>query len=349
MPRNRNLDDDNVKTKGSSNALDVDYLDVDKPLPGQNFYCISFVSPDKVLNCKDMWFYHHYERKNIATLQTLFNSKLDNIISKCEDGTVDISAIVSLKKSLEDTCAKELCTFDEFKEKFIDFTFADEEKLNEAFDKINDFQTSVRGVKVRGVFDSKREADVRAAVLQRQDPSFDVFVGQIGFWCPWNPNPQKIADIEYLNNDLNRLVKEYKANEMKKDMFYNEQKVNRQKDSHTLTAEDRLKHKVELTKTMVEKDGMEKYISDAGGMVMPSTNNPVGIIQPSDVGDVGDITDVVDVGDVVDVVDSPDNVITGLDVGGEDSREVSFEKASACLMEDDPWVQRKLHDKANTQ
>uniref|UniRef100_A0A6C0HMR8 Uncharacterized protein n=1 Tax=viral metagenome TaxID=1070528 RepID=A0A6C0HMR8_9ZZZZ len=340
MPRNRNLNDNDEKTKLSpSNALDEDYLDVDKPLPGQNFYCISFVSPDKVLNCKEMWYYHHYQRKNVTTLQSLFTGKLDSIIAKCEDGTVDISAIISLKKSLDEACAKEICTFDEFKEKFVDFTFADEEKLNESFDKLNDFQTSVRGVKVRGVFDSKREADVRASVLQRQDPSFDVFVGQVGFWCPWNPNPQKIADIEYLNNDLNRLVKEYKANEVKKDMFYNEQKVNRQKDSHTLSAEDRLKHKEGLNKTMGEKEYMEQKISESGGIVMPSTNNPVGIINQDDVGNVQDMQDMIA---SIDTAAGLDNVITGLDVGSAESRAVSFETTSSVLMADDPWVQRKL-------
>ena len=115
------------------------------------------------------------------------------------------------------------------KSKFEDFRFRDEEKIGEVFDRENSFKTSVRGVKVRGVFDTKREADVRAAVLQRLDPLFDVFVGQVGYWCPWDPNPQKIDDIEYLNQDLNKLVKEYKANEAKKDQFYNEQKTQRQK------------------------------------------------------------------------------------------------------------------------
>ena len=62
------------------------------------------------------------------------------------------------------------------------------------------------------------------------------------------PNPQKIADIEYMNNDLNKLVKEYKSNEAKKDMFYQEQKTQRQKDA--LSAEDRLKHQEGINETM---------------------------------------------------------------------------------------------------
>ena len=94
--------------------------------------------------------------------------------------------------------------FEQFKSKLEDFRFRDEDKVGEVFDKQNNFRTSVRGVKVRGVFDTKREADVRASVLQRMDPLFDVFVGQIGFWCPWDPNPQKIviAPQRWFSNPL---------------------------------------------------------------------------------------------------------------------------------------------------
>ena len=60
MPRNRR---DNNET-GNLKPQDVeeDYLDVDKPLPGQNYYCISFVSPEKVLEQKELFMYYHYER-----------------------------------------------------------------------------------------------------------------------------------------------------------------------------------------------------------------------------------------------------------------------------------------------
>ena len=49
------------------------------------------------------------------------------------------------------------------------FKYKNETTLTEKFTEENDFQTNARGVKVRGVYDTKREADVRAKVLQRQD------------------------------------------------------------------------------------------------------------------------------------------------------------------------------------
>ena len=44
MPRNRRDDPENTNLK--SQDIEEDYLDVDKPLSGQNYYCISFVSPE---------------------------------------------------------------------------------------------------------------------------------------------------------------------------------------------------------------------------------------------------------------------------------------------------------------
>lgn len=330
MPRNRNLDE----TTNSIQNDEVDYLDVDKPLPGQNYYCISFISPEKVLNQKEQYFFHNYEKKNIEKFRILFSTQLDELINKCEDGTVDISEIIRLKKQLEDVCNKETCTFDQFKDKYEDFKFVDEEKIGEDFDKNNNFQTSIRGVKVRGVFDTKREADVRAAVLQRQDTNFDVFVGQVGYWCPWDPNPQKIADVEYVNKELNTLMKEYKANAAKKDQFYEEQKRERQKDATVLSAEERIKHRNELQKTLDEQKELEQQQTNALTNIVTNTTS-ASLINTSDI----DLLD-----NLVTVSSQESNTITSLDIGTNDSKEINVETQEKQLMSDDPWLQRKLQE-----
>ncbi len=330
MPRNRNLDE-------ASNIVqndEVDYLDVDKPLPGQNFYCISFISPDKVLNQKENFYFHHYEKKNIEKFRVLFNTQLDDLINKCEDGTVDISQIISLKKQMEDLCKQETCTFDQFKEKYEDFKFVDEEKIGEEFDKNNSFQTSIRGVKVRGVFDTKREADIRAAVLQRQDTNFDVFVGQVGYWCPWDPNPQKIADVEYVNKELNTLMKEYKANAAKKDQFYEEQKRERQKDATVLSAEERIKHRHELQKTLDEQKELEQQQAESLNTNTVTTTS-ASLINTNTI----DLLD-----NLVTVSSQESETINSLDVGSQDSKEISVDVQEQQLTSDDPWLQRKLQE-----
>ena len=93
----------------------------------------------------------------------------------------------------------------------------------------------MRGVKVRGVYDTKREADVRAKVLQRQDKQHNVFVGQIGYWLPWDPSLSYMDKVqgEYLDNDLNTLMQKYNENQENKDTFFQEmvqEKTNTAKD-----------------------------------------------------------------------------------------------------------------------
>lgn len=322
MPRNRNLDETTPIVD------DVDYLDVDKPLPGQNYYCISFISPDKVINQKEQYFFHQYEQKRLNEIYTFFNKHIDNIVNKSEDGTIDVTELITLKKQINDVYNKESYTFEKFKDKFEDFKFADEEKVGEEFDKNNKFQTSIRGVKVRGVFDTKREADIRASVLQRQDTNFDVFVGQVGYWCPWDPNPQKIADIEYVNKELNTLMKEYKANLAKKDQFYEEQKRERQKDATVLSAEERVKHHQELQKTLEEKNQIEEQLLNN-----ITNTNTSSIIDTSKI----DLLD-----NLVTVTSQESNTITSLDIGTHNSNEITVEAQEAQLMNDDPWLQRKL-------
>ena len=49
------------------------------------------------------------------------------------------------------------------------FIDANEELLLEQFNKENNFQTNVRGIKIRGVYETRKEADIRAKVLSKMD------------------------------------------------------------------------------------------------------------------------------------------------------------------------------------
>jgi hypothetical protein len=339
MPRNRR--DDNETTQLKPQDIEEDYLDVDKPLPGQNYYCISFVSPEKVIEQKELFMYYHYERAFYKKISNMMDSSLASLIDKSDDGKVDVSDVIKLKKSVLEACKEEEVNFDQFKSKFEDFRFRDEEKIGEAFDKQNSFRTSVRGVKVRGVFDTKREADVRAAVLQRMDPLFDVFVGQVGYWCPWDPNPHKIDDIEYTNSDLNKLVKEYKSNEAKKDQFYQEQKTQRQKDA--LSAEERLKHQKGLA-DMRDYQQQKQEQSDNSNAEIPALTDNSNIINMTPAG--GDIDCLAT---ITELDEQPQAITQSIELGGENSKEISLEQETTILQSDDPWLQRKMAQQSANQ
>ena len=351
MPRDRNIID-SVNTKKNED-IEEDYLDVDKPLCGQNYYCISFVSPEKILAQKEQFMFYHYERAVNKKLSCLLDESLSKLIDNSVDGNIDITEVIKIKKSVALACKEYDINLTEFSDKLEDFKYQNEEKIGEEFDKNNKFRTSVRGVKVRGVFDSKREADIRAAVLQRQDSLFDVFVGQIGYWCPWDPNPQKIADIEYMNNDLNKLVKEYKSNEVKKDMFYQEQKTQRQQES--LSAEDRLKHQEGLKEMNEYRDSIQKKKDNAALNLPTSEVSSDGLIKLNSMSGTtldsllnindGLVSPPIEFSNSILGTSRSDAITQSLELVGENAKEVSFEDETNQLIADDPWLQRKMAEK----
>ena len=160
-----------------------DFLEVDQPIPGQNYACISFVSPEEVLKKKELFMVHKY-LKTVSKKYDLDQNKVE--------------------------------------EEFKDFMYVNSDKLEKEFYQDNDFRTTVRGVKVRGIYDTLREAQVRAKVLQKRDPNFNVYVGQVGYWLPWDPNPHKVDTQEYAEGELNTLVQKYRENQAKKDAHFQE-------------------------------------------------------------------------------------------------------------------------------
>lgn len=225
-----------MSSKGRFEELNTevteDFLEVDKPIPGQNFACISFVSPDKLLARKEDYYFHEYNKKRFQNLQKEMNSTLEDLVASAVDGKVDLEKVTEFQNSFVKASEERVQqTFGDFSEDFKDFRYANEEAVEEKFHEDNNFQTTIRGVKIRGVYNTIKEAQIRAKVLQRIDPSFHIFVGQVGYWLPWDPNADKVENQEFQNNQLNDIVKKYKTNELKRDEFYEQQKQDRKKEA----------------------------------------------------------------------------------------------------------------------
>ena len=256
------------------------WLEQDKEIPGQKYVCLSFLSPEKVLANKEVFFYSRFlenyevEYKVSASEKFLMEQVLQvtKAIAKVEDlvanagldVTTDVSGSsnmlaggavadaktdakkwrddavktmqdvrASLSKDASDDLAqyvkKNMRDFKETKiqEAYENFMFKNRKKLEEEFFTKNEFRTSIRGLKVRGVYDTAAEAGARAKTLQKLDPFFNVYVGQMGFWLPWDPEPADVADQEYAEDQLNTLMKNYKQNESQKEALYEEQKRER--------------------------------------------------------------------------------------------------------------------------
>jgi hypothetical protein len=88
----------------------------------------------------------------------------------------------------------------------------------------NAFRTSIRGIKVRGSYDTLAEAKSRVDAIRKYDKKFNVYVAQVGCWCPWSPYPSALEDQEYAETALNTLVKTYNENEEVKTEVYGDRK-----------------------------------------------------------------------------------------------------------------------------
>ena len=179
-----------AKKKGGKTKTVKDHLNQDQPIPGQNWVCLSFVSPEHILERRDKFYMKQFWHN----------------ITKAGVDLNKVDAIGEL--------------FDAFMEEH-------QASLDEKFSEQNNFQTTVRGLKVRGVYNTRDEADVRCRVLQQLDRAHNVYVAPVGYWCPWDPSPNQIADHEYLEPELNELMKSYKENNAKRDLYYEEQKRER--------------------------------------------------------------------------------------------------------------------------
>ena len=187
----------------------VDLLDEDKPIAEQKFACLSFVSPEFIIKNKNLFFFESFvnEYDFIKSMEKF--TQFINFISykyniKSDDLHEEFKTFVeSERKTLKTSIEDDFKTFIDNREK----------QLDEEYSKANNFQTTVRGLKVRGVFPTQQEAELRCKMLRELDPNHDVYVGPVGLWVPFHPEAYKTGNVQYLENELNELMHEKKKND----------------------------------------------------------------------------------------------------------------------------------------
>ncbi len=195
---------------GVPNPKYVDLLEVDKPLAGQMFGCFSFVSPENILKQREAFYFEEFLKqwemnKSMEKFHQFLNFVSYKYKLNFEEISKDFEQFIKEEREIIIQSSIE----DDYK------TFLDkyEDELEKKFNVKHNFQTSVRGFKARGNFASQEEAELRARLLRESDPNFDVYVGPIGTWMPWEPEAYKTGRVEYLEEELNQLVYEKKKNE----------------------------------------------------------------------------------------------------------------------------------------
>jgi hypothetical protein len=195
---------------GSVNPKYVDMLEEDKPIAGQKFTCVSFVSPEKVIKSRELFNFQQFVKQwDMSKSLEKFNQFLNFLAYKYNLNFDNVS------KDLQDFCKdeREKLFGTSLEDDFKNFIDATEEKLEENFKSEHGFQTSVRGLKVRGSYPTQEEAELRCKLLREVDPNHDVYVGPVGMWMPFHPESYKTGRVEYLEDELNQLMHEKTKNE----------------------------------------------------------------------------------------------------------------------------------------
>lgn len=208
---------------------EVDYLDEDKPIRGQNFACLSFLSPEDVLANKEVFIFGKFLSSISNELDALFTG----LKAKYPD---DASSIDVIREN-----HAFLFSDSDMQDQYRFFKEVHGSELDKDFLEKNDFKTSVRGIKVRGVFDTLKEAQIRADVLKRMGDKFDIYVAQVGCWCPWSPNPNDLQDQQYAETQLNTLMSKYKQNMDHRDEMYHQRKDEKIKQARAVIEAEKQK------------------------------------------------------------------------------------------------------------
>jgi hypothetical protein len=243
-----------LQPNGKPNPKYIDLLEEDKPLAGQKFVCVSFVSPEKILKQKELFFFEEFLKK------WEFNKSMEKFVQFLNFASYKYKLTFDdVMKDFQDfiTEEKDNITGSSISDDYKTFVDKNEEDLEKAFSIAHNFQTHTRGIKIRGSYPSIEEAEMRCKMLREIDPHHDVYVGPVGMWMPWEPEAYKTGRVEYMEEELNKLMGEKSKNEENaKNAF--EQRV---KETKKQAIQDNIKK--------AEKSGntLTQTIDDAGNLI----------------------------------------------------------------------------------
>ena len=261
------------KDKGSKSSrvsvAERDYLEQDPPLRGQQYVCLSFISPEDEIQNKEVFTFNEFLKNFSSDVDALFKNMQAKFMPSSQPQSVDAGPssssssspppsasyvheqFVEASKMIEAVKSRYDYIFDvnSLEQQYKHFKQINNERIDLEYSEKNDFRTNIRGVKIRGVFESILEAKNRSAFLKKVDPKTpDIYVADMGCWIPWSPYPDDIQDQEYSETDLNTLMKRYRENAEQKDEHFAQRKA-----SLTEKMNREQEEKNEKKKKMIEK------------------------------------------------------------------------------------------------
>ena len=205
-------------------VAEKDYLEQDPPVRGQNYACMSFLSPEEAIASKAAFAFGKFSERFADELSGLLGK-----IGEAVDASGDEGSVVALR-ALKERFGYML-SGSEMRKEYDTFVNANDGAISKEYSDANGGVACVRGIKIRGCYETLDEARHRCESLKRSDPKFSVYVAEVGCWCPWSPNPDDLAEAvgdqnaaQYSETALNTLMQKYQENVDERDQFYIDRK-----------------------------------------------------------------------------------------------------------------------------
>jgi hypothetical protein len=150
-------------------------LQEDLPLRGQSFACLSFLSPERILTSETL----ARTFADFSDLREDVGALIDALSSRHARNDRIFALLQDLRNSHD-----YLFDVEALRYHYEQFLADKQAQLEREFYEANEHHTCSRCVKIRGVYDTVHDARVRAQQLKQTDGNFDIFIAQVGLWCP---------------------------------------------------------------------------------------------------------------------------------------------------------------------
>lgn len=236
----------------------TDHLKVDppvvitctKPQFKQVWSVISFISPEDRIKQRflfeaNRFLFHDVNKQIMDTTANVvkntnveFAKLLDKKINSYKSSTSEAykaaaEILQSCKQEFnldeDDSVNKVLRTYridqQELTDRFEVYKVQNNKELEHNFEKEYTEETSVRGVKVRGVYEEVKDARKQAEKMRNEvESAIHTYVMPVGYWCPFDPNADGVQDQEHMLPELNDLVGKYNRNVEQRNEFFQKRK-----------------------------------------------------------------------------------------------------------------------------
>lgn len=106
----------------------------------------------------------------------------------------------------------------------------------------------VRGIKIRGIYASESEAHAACEKLKKKDKYFDIFVGEVGKWLPWDPSTKQVKEVKFRNKKLDKImnkVHQSELNTLNEVVGRRKEMIDKESKSHKNRIKESIKESVE--------------------------------------------------------------------------------------------------------